>query len=206
VRSSQHANTLSSGKLPNYEGLLLKDSRCKPWQYHGSPQKRWRLGAAGNGQDAMSKRSCGACSLCCKLSYIRELNKPIDSWCPHARPGNGGCSIYPDRPLSCQAFVCGWLGGTLGLGDEWFPARCKMIISPRVPGQNLAEQGFLITVDPAHPNAWRRKPHYEQLLALARQTFVVIRIGRRQIGLNADGSEEEVIKTQASIEGRDEPV
>jgi hypothetical protein len=81
-----------------------------------------------------------------------------------------------------------------------------MIISPRVWGHNVAETGFLITVDPAYPNAWRRKPYYEQLLALARQTFVVIRIGRRQIGLNADGSEGQVIQTQAWIEGRDEPV
>jgi hypothetical protein len=152
----------------------------------------------------MSKRSCGACSLCCKLSYITELNKPIDTWCPHARPGNGGCSIYPDRPRSCQDFVCGWLGGELGLPDEWFPARCKMIISPRVPGRNVTEQGFLITVDPAYPNAWRREPYYEQLLALARQTFVVIRIGRRSIGLKADGSEEQAIETQAWIEGRDQ--
>jgi hypothetical protein len=158
------------------------------------------------GKKPMSNRSCGACSLCCKLSYIAELNKPIDSWCPHARPGNGGCSIYPDRPRACQGFVCGWLRGALGLGDEWFPARCKMIISPRVMGQNDVKQGFLITVDPAYPNAWRRKPYYEQLLALARQTFVVIRIGRRQIGLNADGSEGQVIQTQAWIEGRDEPV
>jgi hypothetical protein len=154
----------------------------------------------------MSKRSCGACSLCCKLSYITELNKPIDCWCPHARPGNGGCSIYPDRPHSCRNFVCGWLLDELELPDEWFPARCKMIISPRVWGHNVAETGFLITVDPAYPNAWRRKPYYEQLLALARQTFVVIRIGRRQIGLNADGSEGQVIQTQAWIEGRDEPI
>jgi hypothetical protein len=154
----------------------------------------------------MSKRSCGACSLCCKLSYVAELNKPIDTWCPHVRLGGGGCSIYPDRPRACQGFVCGWLGGALGLGDEWFPARCKMVISPRVPGQNDVKQGFLITVDPAYPNAWRRKPYYEQLLALARQTFVVIRIGRRQIALNADGSEGQVIKTQAEIEGRDETV
>ena len=154
----------------------------------------------------MTERICGTCSLCCKLPYVAELNKPIDTWCQHARPGNGGCSIYRDRPTSCRGFICGWLSGELKVGDEWFPARCKMIISPRVPGQNVAERGFLITVDPAYPNAWRRTPYYEHLLALARQTFVVIRIGRRQIGLNADGSEGEVTQTQAWIEGRDEPV
>jgi hypothetical protein len=40
-----------------------------------------------------NKRECGKCSLCCKLAPIRELNKPIDAWCPHCRPGHGGCTI-----------------------------------------------------------------------------------------------------------------
>jgi hypothetical protein len=29
------------------------------------------------------------------LPYVAELNKSIDTWCQHARPGNGGRSIYP---------------------------------------------------------------------------------------------------------------
>ena len=67
-----------------------------------------------------------------------------------------------------------------------------------------AEKGFLIIVDPAHPNAWRREPYYGQLLALAQQSLVKIRVGRRFIRLNADGSEEQVTRTQAWIEGRPE--
>jgi hypothetical protein len=60
-----------------------------------------------------------------------------------------------------------------------------------------AEGSFLIIVDPAYPDAWRRKPYYQQLLALAQRNLVKIRVGRRFIGLNADGSE-------AWIEGRPE--
>ena len=67
-----------------------------------------------------------------------------------------------------------------------------------------AEQGFLIIVDPAYPNAWRREPYYRQLLALAQRSAVKIRVGRRFIGLNADGSEEQVTRTPAWIEGRPE--
>jgi hypothetical protein len=67
-----------------------------------------------------------------------------------------------------------------------------------------AEQGFLIIVDPAHPNAWRREPYYGQLLALAQRTLVKIRVGRRFVRLNADGSEDQVTRTQAWIEGRPE--
>jgi hypothetical protein len=29
----------------------------------------------------MTERICGSCSLCCKLPYVAELNKPIDTWC-----------------------------------------------------------------------------------------------------------------------------
>ena len=146
----------------------------------------------------MTERICGTCSLCCKLPFVDVLNKPIDTWCRHARPGGGGCSIYRDRPTSCRGFVCGWLSDELKVGDEWFPTHCKMIIS------RAAEGGFLIIVDPAYPDAWRRKPYYGQLLALAQRNLVKIRVGRRFIGLNADGSEEQVIRTQAWIEGRPE--
>jgi hypothetical protein len=38
----------------------------------------------------MTERICGTCSLCCKLPYVAELNKSIDTWCQHARPGKGG--------------------------------------------------------------------------------------------------------------------
>jgi hypothetical protein len=140
------------------------------------------------------------CSLCCKLTYVAELNKPIDTWCPRCRPGQGGCTSYPDRPSSCRGFICGWLSGERKIGDEWFPARCKMIIA------RAAEHGFLIIVDPAYPNAWRHEPYYGQLLALAQRSFVKIRVGRRFIRLNADGSEQQVWRSQAHIEGRSEDV
>src|SRR5215472_3060306 len=121
----------------------------------------------------MTERICATCSLCCKLPYVAELKKPIDTWCRHARPGHGGCLIHRDRPTSCRGFICGWLSDELKVGDEWFPTHCKMIIS------RAAEKGFLIIVDPAYPNAWRREPYYGQLLALAQRNLVKIRVGRR---------------------------
>jgi len=142
-------------------------------------------------------RECGDCSLCCKLTYVAELDKPIDTWCPHCRPGHCGCTIYSDRPASCRGFVCGWLAGEPKIGDEWFPARCKMIIA-------RAQQGVLIIVDPAYPTAWRRKPYYGQLLALAQRSSLKIRVGQRFIRLNTDGSERQWWRSQAHIEGRSE--
>jgi hypothetical protein len=131
-------------------------------------------------------RSCGDCSLCCKLIHVVELNKPHDTWCMHCKPGRGGCSIYADRPPSCQGFQCGWLASKGVVGDEWRPTRSKMIII------NEDGPGMRIVVDPAFPNAWRREPYHSQLLAAIRYgTPVMIRVGLRAIGLNADGTEHE---------------
>ena len=152
----------------------------------------------------MRGRACGTCSLCCKLPYLAELNKPIDTWCQHCKPGKG-CNIYADRPPNCRGFECGWLGGKDdNIGDEWFPARCKMILTPRVRGHSLADEGVLVTVDPAYPNAWRREPYYSELLTWAQHISVELRIGLRCIGLEADGTEREVSRSQAHIEGRAE--
>jgi len=70
-------------------------------------------------------RSCGTCSLCCKLPEIVVLNKPANTWCQHRTPGNG-CGIYQTRPTKCQNFGCGWLTDT-GFGDVWFPARASAL-------------------------------------------------------------------------------
>ena len=83
------------------------------------------------------------------------------------------------------------LRASYAINDDWFPARCKMIITPRHPKHTLAERGMLVTVEPAYPNTWRREPYYSQLLAWAQKIHVEIRIGRRCIRLHADASEEE---------------
>lgn len=149
----------------------------------------------------MTTRTCGTCSLCCKLPCISELSKPIDTWCRHAAPGRGGCSIYPDRPRSCSTFVCGWLSGALD--DAWFPAGCEMVVIARVP-PHLADEGVLVMVDPACPDAWRREPYHTQLRAWARDFVVDIRVGLCCISLHADGTEHAVMRTRAWIEGRPE--
>ena len=125
-------------------------------------------------------RTCGTCSLCCKLPSVAELNKPIDRWCQHCKPGKGGCTIYADRPAVCVGFTCGWLT-QLTIGDEWFPARCKMILTETEDGR------IFVHVDPAFPNAWRREPYYSQLKA---HVPVEIRIGSRCFDLL---SEREVV-------------
>lgn len=57
----------------------------------------------------MSKRKCGACTLCCTTLAVPELGKKNGERCVHLT--SEGCGIYEDRPLSCQVFECAWLQG-----------------------------------------------------------------------------------------------
>jgi hypothetical protein len=123
----------------------------------------------------MTEKQCGTCSLCCKLLGIVALDKPPHVWCTHCKPGDGGCMIHANRSAECRDFYCGWLA-IEGLGPEWFPARCKMMIVP------MADR-IIINVDPAFPGAWRREPNYSQLVRWAQRAAIEIWVGRRFIDL-----------------------
>src|SRR5215470_1533350 len=130
-------------------------------------------------------RSCGDCSLCCKLPQIDELEKPEGVWCRHCAPRRGGCMIYETRPLPCRVFHCSWLINA-ELGPEWRPLTCKMVVFFEKAANRLA-----VRVVPEYPDVWRREPHYSQLkqwsrtAAEARQQ-VVIYIKRRVIVILPD--------------------
>jgi hypothetical protein len=104
----------------------------------------------------MTARSCGSCSLCCKLIAVREFDKGPGVWCIHARPG---CRIYgkPERPLSCGIFNCAWLErdpattpDKLSLPDALRPDRCHVVLTGLVGTDGIAAH-----VDPSYPLAWR---------------------------------------------------
>src|SRR5258707_4525960 len=72
-------------------------------------------------------RSCGTCSMCCKVYSIRELSKPAGRWCVHAVRG-AGCAIHPNRPRSCRDFFCSWLVDP-NLGPGWKPEVSRFVLS-----------------------------------------------------------------------------
>ena len=100
-------------------------------------------------------KTCGSCSLCCKLLAIDELAKPPGDWCPHVAIGKG-CTIYETRPGSCRTFQCFWLS-LPKLDASWRPDRCGFVL--RDAGSGL----LLVEVEPSKPDAWRRQPYYAQL-------------------------------------------
>jgi hypothetical protein len=100
-------------------------------------------------------KTCGSCSLCCKLLVIDELAKPAGAWCAHAAIGKG-CRIYEARPGSCRTFQCYWLTQAK-LDAAWRPDRAGFLL--RETGDGL----MLVEVEPSKPEAWRRQPYYAQL-------------------------------------------
>lgn len=133
-------------------------------------------------------RTCGTCTMCCKVLYITDFAKPAGRWCSHVKPGVG-CSIYEQRPQSCRTFLCKWLQDE-NMGDEWKPERAKFAISQMTEGGNL-----LIAVDPNFANAWRRPPYFNVIHrwiidGAAQGRFVFVRIGERCLALLPDGERD----------------
>lgn len=124
-------------------------------------------------------RSCGNCTLCCKVLAIEELGKAPGEWCSHAKPGRG-CGIYAERPGSCREFHCGWLVSE-GLSETWFPATSKIVLM-------YTANGVTAVVDAARPDAWKSAPFYEQLKRwsvafLQNDRQVLVRVGNRTFAI-----------------------
>jgi hypothetical protein len=130
-------------------------------------------------------RSCGDCSLCCKLPQIDELEKPEGVWCRHCAPRRGGCRIYDTRPTPCRVFYCSWMVDA-DVGPEWRPLTAKMVVYFEPAASRLS-----IRVVPEHPDAWRREPYYSQIKRWSRAAVearqqVVVYIRRRVIVILPD--------------------
>jgi hypothetical protein len=75
----------------------------------------------------MTRRQCGACTLCCKLLPVPEIKKGAGQRCAHQRFGKG-CTIYAKRPLTCQLWSCQWLLGDAG--DTSRPDIAHYVVDP----------------------------------------------------------------------------
>jgi hypothetical protein len=111
-------------------------------------------------QPTPTERSCGSCTLCCKLFPVPELEKPAGRWCRHIAQGRG-CGIHQTRPPVCRAFWCQWIENP-ELGFEWKPEISKFVLSI-YPGSN----SLAVTVDPASPANWRKEPYLSGLRRFA---------------------------------------
>lgn len=92
----------------------------------------------------MPERSCGSCSLCCKVMGVQDpaLEKPVGVWCEHAQKGRG-CGIYSTRPSACRDFKCLWLGAEFGRFPQFRPDKIHGLLTPTSDGKN-----FVVHEDP----------------------------------------------------------
>jgi len=107
-------------------------------------------------------RSCGHCSLCCKIMGVPEV-KPRHDWCPHAIKPGGGCRIYAERPQPCRDFHCVWLRD-LRFGQHWYPATARIVIDAQI---NDGETVICFICDPAQPLRWRTEPWFSDIKQIA---------------------------------------
>jgi hypothetical protein len=100
-------------------------------------------------------KSCGTCTLCCKVYPVPVLEKSCGKWCKHCSPGKG-CGIWLERPEFCREFYCRYMLDA-ALGPEWKPEVCKFVMNYQPNGT------FAIAVDPGHRTAWRSDAYYARL-------------------------------------------
>lgn len=130
----------------------------------------------------VSGRSCGTCTLCCRLPDIEALAKPANAWCDHCLPDKG-CTIYQHRPALCRDFLCLWMTSP-ALGPEWEPARSRMMIYAQGPQTT-------VLVDPAHPGIWKKAPYAAGLKSLAQDAekaggYLILFVGDEVFKIESD--------------------
>jgi len=85
-------------------------------------------------------RECGECTLCCLVTEIPELSKPINVMCNFC---DQGCTIHAERPKSCRNYNCAWLLGAMD--EDMRPDKCHVVIEP-LPDESvvlaLIEPGY----------------------------------------------------------------
>lgn len=124
--------------------------------------------------DPDTGKTCGGCTLCCKLLSVDEIDKPHSVWCRHCDKGRG-CGIYPDRPQSCRDFSCLWLKSK-EMGEDLRPDRIRAVLDSDGDGDAI-----VVHIDPGYPDAHRKNPLHRILsLAAAKGRVVVIANGARR--------------------------
>lgn len=130
---------------------LLKHPRLAEGQVLRNPPK---LGLAVE-RKPVPGRSCGTCTMCCKLYPVPVMDKPQNVWCRECKPGKG-CGIWESRPQFCRDFHCHYILDAQ-VGEDWKPEVSKFIMNFQ------SNNTMWIKVDPAHKTAWKKEPYYSVL-------------------------------------------
>jgi hypothetical protein len=139
-------------------------------------------------------RTCGTCTMCCKLLGITELSKPRNEWCSHCDIGRG-CKAYEDRPESCRAFECLWLQVDAIPEDERLDHTRVVAFFPST------NDSVQVHVDPSRPLAWNAGVTGKILTKLAESKPVLVTIGHDRKALGT----KKVLRDLSVVIGDDLP-
>jgi hypothetical protein len=147
---------------------------------------------------SLTGRSCGSCSMCCKVLLIEDTQKPANQWCQHCTKGNG-CAIYSTRPDVCRGFAYFWLV-TGWMPEYWYPKKSKIVVHMRKTGSG---RFLYIEVDASAPNRWREEPYWTDikemsLMGLTQEPFYGTEVvaGERRWIVSPDECAERLPSTQ----------
>lgn len=108
---------------------------------------------------------CGACTACCTVMAVPELQKEFHSPCPHVCAA--GCRIYDARPRICREWFCLWARGALPGDERRRPDRLGLILDiTLLPG------AAVLTAYEVWPGASQHAPARD-LLDQLQQTYKV---------------------------------
>lgn len=129
-------------------------------------------------QPEAPKRSCGDCTLCCKVMKIEsdELNKPTNVWCQDCTKTKG-CGIYETRPQPCRDFECLWLQYPY-MDDALQPSKCHVVFTPTADGQ-----GVTVHVDKQYPLAYKAPAVQAMIDRCAQHVQVYVVIGDKRLAI-----------------------
>lgn len=112
-----------------------------------------------------SKRTCGGCTLCCKLLPVGSLGKGANTRCQHQHVGKG-CAVYAQLENvspECRLWSCMWLVDPDPEAAKLHrPDRCHYVIdilpdiaraTPDDGGEPWEFLQMQVWVDPAYPEA-----------------------------------------------------
>jgi hypothetical protein len=130
-------------------------------------------------------KSCGACSFCCKVLEIEELDKRAGATCSNCQD-SGGCAIYTSRPEVCRDYYCDWKEDR-GLTPQFRPDRIGTLLM-----QDPDSDEYHAVCDPEKPFSWRNPLIFKHLVSLAKDGHMVVaKAGLRSWRIFADGRSQE---------------
>jgi hypothetical protein len=83
-----------------------RDSESRPITIEQCDRAGGREAPPRSAAPPVLERSCGSCTLCCRVLEIQVLDKPAGILCRHNT--GTGCGIYLERPEICARWHCLW--------------------------------------------------------------------------------------------------